>query len=1684
MTGKCIFIRFILAVFLGGLAVHGQAEDRVISPSLGFQPAHSYAVSDIEAIDNATGSLALHIPLAQLPAGAAGFTAGLTLVYNNKYWEIEPLSDLYALRASFSGGWRLSMTPRLDVEYLASRGESDPCGYYLTSELFQMKLTNPDGSRNIFLISKPAQQMPASCDAGIYLMSKLKGQNAPSVWYTTDGSFLRLEIDAPSVTGHWPYNSSWTLYRQDGSSIRYEVASKLVYLRDRNGNKITVTKTVDPQDRSHTYEVMSDEFGRTIRLDHFGNDRDEVSQAGHNGPPMIWRVYYGYPNPIIPDEYVCSQSQLGCYFDDPPLMATRLELPNGLSYVFGYDRPQPFASNYRELRTMTLPTGAKIDYGYRLDDRSTPTDYFHVLANPVTSKTVSINGAAIQKWEISYDVKALTGGYARNTHKAPDGGITSHEFKQVLYKQGLTPDSGIITKIINPDGSMVDRDWQSNFPSEKTPNLHWSNPWMRREWTTSANSSGTPVATSVKVFTTDKNGNPTSVEERGWLPYNASLPDPSSAPLIRKTILRYLNGASDSTNLTSIDTKAYSYASLGSPSTPRNLRASTETQSGSGVVKSRSQFEYMEVNPARTAGNLTAEYHWDSTRPGYSSIGSGTTLTPSNSIVKRYEYTVRGNLKKEIDARGIAATYDYGDIAGCPPNGSTVSDLYRTGAHQGQNGNMALLDWSYDYSCYSGKLTSTLNPNSFRTTVVYDNYGRPTTIIDGRYRKTVHTYNDASLWIVTRRDVNSFGDLRNTSVLHYDPLGRIRLSRQLETMVLDPNGAAADESTGIKTETKYVFSLNRNEIWTSNPYREGETNAPTRGWTVKRFDKTGRECVEEWFAGAGAPAIADNCTSSPGSTGAITHKYDASLNWTSSETIDAAGKARKLYHDVLGRLVVVREDPAAARYDTYYQYDLLDNLVGTRQAGSCGASDPLATPCGGGQTRSFVYDSLKRLSTATNPEMAGNVLSYQYDGNGNVTGKLSSGTPSLLVSYTYDSLNRVMTRDYSDGTTPPVTYCYDGRTWNGSFGGCNGSPLTVSKGRLTEVGSSVSRTSYDYNLAGQVAKSIQTTAGHSFTFDYTYTGAFALSTQTYPSGRKVTTQYDYAGRPKNLLGQYMGVKTDYAGSAANLIQYASNGGISSMTMGNGIVENRDYNSRLQPTKIQAGALLSIWNCYQTNDDASCPSLITVSGNNGNVQGQKIKRGAQNWTQKFTYDGVNRLSSASETNNWQQNYGYDPYGNRWISSSNGLPVNALTPISQSSFSDATNRLAGTNNYDPRGNLKSYGSYTLTYDGEGRISSASGVAPSTKYEYDGEGRRVRAHSCPSLSTCSPGSGASTTVYVYDAFGKLAAEYSPNAGQSGTSYFTLDHLGSTRLETNGSGQPISCSDYLPFGEEISAGYGSRPSCFAPTDTKQRFTGKERDTETGLDYFLARYYSGAQGRFTSSDWSEKPQPVPYADLSDPQTLNLFVYVRNNPLSQADSDGHCYPWCTMLSGGVLGGLIGGGAEIVHQAFYGETKLDWSRIKHAAEGGAIAGAITGLAGPEAGLAAKGALAMGGAVIGGGTERALNGDQVISGTAIGVDAVAGIAGAGAEKAIGKALPSVVAGKTVIPGPGNSFSATFRTEASAAGENTVRSAVRRSATGAVQTANGGAANVAKDTLPRVPLPPPPPPPKPKRIDLPVQ
>ncbi|MBS1813671.1 MAG: RHS repeat-associated core domain-containing protein [Acidobacteria bacterium] len=109
--------------------------------------------------------------------------------------------------------------------------------------------------------------------------------------------------------------------------------------------------------------------------------------------------------------------------------------------------------------------------------------------------------------------------------------------------------------------------------------------------------------------------------------------------------------------------------------------------------------------------------------------------------------------------------------------------------------------------------------------------------------------------------------------------------------------------------------------------------------------------------------------------------------------------------------------------------------------------------------------------------------------------------------------------------------------------------------------------------------------------------------------------------------------------------------------------------------------------------------------------------------------------------------------------------------------------------------------------------------------------------------------------------------------------EQLGTAQMELSSFGYPVWKGEFAPFGQEL-----SDPST---TTNRYKFTGKERDAESGLDYFGARYYSSTVGRWMSPDWAQKAEPVPYAKMDNPQSLNLYGYVGNNPINQVDADGH-----------------------------------------------------------------------------------------------------------------------------------------------------------------------------------------------------
>ncbi|HMM79032.1 MAG TPA: RHS repeat-associated core domain-containing protein [Pyrinomonadaceae bacterium] len=429
----------------------------------------------------------------------------------------------------------------------------------------------------------------------------------------------------------------------------------------------------------------------------------------------------------------------------------------------------------------------------------------------------------------------------------------------------------------------------------------------------------------------------------------------------------------------------------------------------------------------------------------------------------------------------------------------------------------------------------------------------------------------------------------------------------------------------------------------------------------------------------------------------------------------------------------------------------------------------------------------------------------------------------------------------------------------------------------------------------------QTTEGGDaagYSTGYTYNLSGALIEETYPSGRKVKNVLDNDGDLSMVQSARCGVVngvtatcSDPQGyfSYAKSFTYNAAGAVTSMQLGNGRWESTTFNSRLQPTQIALGTVqnatdkLKLDYTYNTTGNAD---------NNGNVLSQKITVARSGQTdmvfdQTYTYDSLNRLKMAEEktgtTTNWKQTFVFDRYGNRNFDRANTTqPASFANPnVTDPSVDAANNRFTSGQGYtyDAAGNvITDAEGRTFTYDGENKQIEVRNSGSSTigQYYFDGNGKRVKK---------VVQSTGETTVFVYDGFGKLIAEYSTEQASSPTvNYTATDPLGSPRVITNKQGEVVSRRDFMPFGEEITpdASYRSAALKYGISDgVRQKFTGYQRDEETDLDFAEARYYYNDHGRFTAVD------PLLASGKSaNPQTFNRYAYTMNRPLILTDAKG------------------------------------------------------------------------------------------------------------------------------------------------------------------------------------------------------
>ncbi|MEK6280648.1 MAG: RHS repeat-associated core domain-containing protein [Acidobacteriota bacterium] len=1521
----------LVTVFLA-LSVNAQSATDGTTP-LGLSPgspAGSYPLSDFETVNLFNGSLNFSLPLLQIGGrGGAGYPITLHL---EQKWNVtryfEPGTPAFywpepGWWSEEGGGWRTFDAGRLQIRLAGSKDFTQNCGGYLnTKAVSRVTFSAPDGTeyelRDQLTHGQP--KAPVPCTSGF---------NRGRTFVTADGTSATFVSDSDIIDPYWHGDQEMVppaygyLMLRDGTRFRVQ-DDKIIWMRDRNGNTVEFT-----HDLYKRVTSIKDSLNRVVTVAYDNGYAAEISFKGVNEAPRTIRIGQAGLNSVLRSGYSPqTSSQLFPELHatgnwNNPMVLSYIELPDGRKYQLQYN-------SYGELARVVLPTGGAIEYDYAAG----LTDGYASGVIPVT------NNKHIYRRVIERRVY-------------PDGGSGAAYASRMTYSRPETSTTNagyVMTDQYNSSGTLLARSQHSFYGSARTSFLKLATDypgWQdSREYQTDVfDTDGTTVLQRVNKTFAQR-------ESVSWWTGASDAAPPNDARLIESVTTIEPGGANrvskqtfgfddsvpfnNQNNVKEYDFGAGTPGALlretrttfitasnytGTDVHLRSLPTQVSVYDGGGVERARTTTEvdnyggtyHASLVPRSGISGLCntsttdCPYTANFSDAGYEKRGNGTATTSylltngavTGSISNYAQYDVAGNVVKTIDARGYETTLAYSDTFGVPDGNARINTQPLELSAVGQSSyafatsaTNALGHTSYtQFDFNTGRPVDGEDANGIVSSgySVNDLLDRPTKVIRGvntsAQNQTIFTYDETLRTITTSSDLYANTDGVMVSQVRYDPMGRTTETRQYENA------------------TKYIavqqqYDALGRSYKTSNPFRPVAPDSETAVWTTAGFDALGRGISMT------TPDTAVVSTSYSGATVTIT---------------DQAGKKRKSVTDGLGRLKEVYEDPSALNYLTSYSYDVLDNLTTVTQ---------------GTQTRTFVYDSLKRLTSATNPESG--TISYTYDSNSN----LATKTDALgrVSTYTYDALNRntsiVYTNDPSG--TLPVTRVYDlasngkGRLYQSQTTGTNGSLTTIDS--YDALGRPVTQRQQFY-ISGALSQS--------YTTQRSYNRAGAVVSQTYPSGRTVSYVYDTAGRTSSFTGN---LGDSVSRTYATGITYSPFGGIGTEQFGadTPLYHKLHYNNRGQLGDVRLSTVNDDqnWNRGAIINYYSWVNFTgggTGSDTNGNLYAQQhwvpnddAISGYSLMQQNYDYDALNRLNWVGEYANGatltgSQTFAFGRYGNRNITGASGTGINnKLFTVNESN-----NRLevpsgqSGTMTYNSAGNLTTdtYSGLALTrvYDAENRMVSetqASGLAGA--YTYNADGQRVRRTV-----------GTTTTWQVYGMDGELLAEYAvngavaspqkeygyrngellvttePNPGNNTVQWLVGDQLGTPRIiaDKTGSLAGIKRHDYLAFGEELYVGTGNRTLAlgYSGDNVRQKFTSKERDIETGLDYFLARSYSSAQGRFTSPDEftggpddlfefaeAASANPTLYADLGNPQSLNKYQYTYNNPANMVDADGHC----------------------------------------------------------------------------------------------------------------------------------------------------------------------------------------------------
>jgi RHS repeat-associated protein len=764
---------------------------------------------------------------------------------------------------------------------------------------------------------------------------------------------------------------------------------------------------------------------------------------------------------------------------------------------------------------------------------------------------------------------------------------------------------------------------------------------------------------------------------------------------------------------------------------------------------------------------------------------------------------------------------------------------------------------SYTYDANGNRLTATgvLGTSSF----TYNQFGEVLTATDAINGVTTNTY-DAGGNLLSVTDA-----LNNTTTFTYDQRGELLTMTnalgKVTTLTWDTSGRLTQMKDALNNTTTFAYdararltsAINALNFTTSYAYdaagRVNKITRPDNTFITFTYDLAGRRTKVTDALNNSTTFAYDGAYRLTGQTDAllksVSYTYDLMSNLTGAT--DQLAHTTNIDYDEFNRPIKTTYPPAVVggtRLQETVEYDPVGNV--TKRTDTAGrvttftydnanrlvtVTDPAlqvtqyeynarsnvtAVVDALSQRYEFVYDALSRVTSTTR---AGTMMSFAYDAVGNRTQRTDYN--NLTTNYAYDALNRLTTITYPDAST--ATYSYDALSQLKTATNLNGT--------VSFVYDSLGRTTSATDVWGQV-------------LNYTYDSSDRRTKLSFGAATNATYTYDVVNRLTKI--------TD-GSNLAVAFAYDAASKLTSKTLPNGVAATYTYDGldRLTRLKDAKGNTVIADNQYSYNNAGDITQNIDQSG-----------------THNYGYDTIDRLTSATYTGTPNETYAYDGVGNRTSSHKSATygyqPLNRLVNTSSASYL-----------YNNNGNMISKtdasGTTQFAWDFENRLTQVvTPASGSVTYKYDALGRRIQR---------TPSSGISTN-FVYDGQDVVkdinsdgtTVEYLNGPGidnkirQKGSSnsttyYFSQDHLGSTTALTGTTGKLVERITYDGYGNSVGS-----------TRTRYGYTGRERDSLTGLMYYRARWYDAQLGRFISED------PIRFSGA-----INWYDYVGNSPLNWID---------------------------------------------------------------------------------------------------------------------------------------------------------------------------------------------------------